>query len=164
MEKNCVIFVIKKLYFVSFLDFIWTWTFNLKKSLDCGWTWTEFWKFRTESGSQNMTVRSSLLCYTKHTCVEDDRVSGSRSNPVLQFGNGSDWILKIFTGSDMDIQTRDVAGRKFLSSAFTAPKVSVLCSHHVRICCAFPCPRPHRTTPHFSSFDHPNFCPDSLAN
>jgi len=27
-----VIFVIKKLYFVHFLDFIWTWTFNLKKN------------------------------------------------------------------------------------------------------------------------------------
>jgi len=67
------------------------------------------------------------------------------------------------------IRRRDVAGRKFLSSARTAPKVSVLCSHRVRICCAFPCPRPHctalhRTTPHFSSFDPPNFCPDSLAN
>jgi len=63
MEKNCVIFVIKKLYFVNFFDFIWTWTFNFKtfRLLDCGWTWTEFWKFRTGSGSQNMTVRSSLL-------------------------------------------------------------------------------------------------------
>jgi len=42
MEKNCVIFVIEKLYFVNFLDFIWTWTFNFKESLDCGWTWTKF--------------------------------------------------------------------------------------------------------------------------
>jgi len=31
MEKNCVIFVIKKLYFVNFLDFIWTWAFNFFK-------------------------------------------------------------------------------------------------------------------------------------
>jgi len=31
MEKNCVIFVIKNLYFVIFLDLIWTWTFNFKK-------------------------------------------------------------------------------------------------------------------------------------
>ena len=31
MEKNCVIFVIEKLYFVNFLDFIWIWTFNFKK-------------------------------------------------------------------------------------------------------------------------------------
>ena len=45
------------------------------------------------------------------------------------------------------LQTRDVAGRKFLSSARTAPKVSVLCSHRVRICCGFPCPRPHCTAP-----------------
>ena len=30
MKKNCVIFVIKKLYFVNFLDFIWTWTFHFK--------------------------------------------------------------------------------------------------------------------------------------
>ena len=37
MEKNCMIFVIKKLHLVNFLDFIWTWTFNFKKSLDCGW-------------------------------------------------------------------------------------------------------------------------------
>jgi len=42
METNCVIFVIEKLYFVNFLDFIWTWTFNFKKCLDCGWTSTEF--------------------------------------------------------------------------------------------------------------------------
>jgi len=31
MEKNCVIFVIKKLYFNNFLDFIWTWAFNFSK-------------------------------------------------------------------------------------------------------------------------------------
>jgi len=31
MEKNRMIFVIKKLYVVNFLDFIWTWTFNYKK-------------------------------------------------------------------------------------------------------------------------------------
>jgi len=31
MEKMCVIFVIKKLYFVNFMDFIWNWTFNFKK-------------------------------------------------------------------------------------------------------------------------------------
>jgi len=42
MEKNCVIFVIENLYFVNFLDFIWTWTFNFKKNLDSGWIWTEF--------------------------------------------------------------------------------------------------------------------------
>jgi len=30
MEKNCVIFIVEKLYFVNFLYFIWTWTFNLK--------------------------------------------------------------------------------------------------------------------------------------
>ena len=28
MEKNYVIFVVGKLYFVNFLDFIWTWTLN----------------------------------------------------------------------------------------------------------------------------------------
>jgi len=38
MEKNYVIFVIKKLYFVNFLDFIWTWTFTFKKSLVGDWT------------------------------------------------------------------------------------------------------------------------------
>jgi len=37
-----MIFVIKKPYFVNFLDFIWTWTYNFKKRFDCGWTWTEF--------------------------------------------------------------------------------------------------------------------------
>ena len=62
-------------------------------------------------------------------------------------------------------QHRDVAGRKFLSSACTAPKVSVLCSHRVHICCAFPCPQPHCTAPpHTFRVLTPNFCPDSLAN
>jgi len=41
VEKKCVIFVIKKLYFVNFLDFAWTWTFNFKKNfvvwLDLDW-------------------------------------------------------------------------------------------------------------------------------
>ena len=60
MEKNCVIFVIEKLYFVNFLDLDFLFQ---KNSLNCGWIWTEFWKFRTGSGSQKMTVRSSL----KHT-------------------------------------------------------------------------------------------------
>ena len=41
MEKNCVIFVVEKLYFVNRLDFIWTWTSNFKKILAFGWTWTE---------------------------------------------------------------------------------------------------------------------------
>jgi len=34
--------------------------FKLKKFLDYGWTWTELKKFETETGPQNMTVRSSL--------------------------------------------------------------------------------------------------------
>ena len=35
-------FVIKKLYFVNILDFIWTWILNFLTFLDYGWTWTEF--------------------------------------------------------------------------------------------------------------------------
>jgi len=31
MEKNCLIFVVKKLYFVNFLDYIWTSILNLFK-------------------------------------------------------------------------------------------------------------------------------------
>jgi len=31
LEKNCVIFVVKKLYFVNFLDLICTLTFNFQK-------------------------------------------------------------------------------------------------------------------------------------
>jgi len=61
MEKKCGIFVVKRLHFSNFLDFIWTWTLHLKILLDCGWTCTEFLKIRTGSGSQNMTVRSSLV-------------------------------------------------------------------------------------------------------
>jgi len=61
MEKNCVIFVIKKMFMFNFLDFIWTWILNFLNLLDYDWTWTEFQKFRTGSGSQNMTVRSSLV-------------------------------------------------------------------------------------------------------
>jgi len=39
MEKNCVIFVIEKLYFVNFLDLDFLFQ---KNSLNCGWIWTEF--------------------------------------------------------------------------------------------------------------------------
>jgi len=46
-------FVIKKLYFINFLDFIWTWILNFLSFLDYGWTWTEILKFRTGSVSQN---------------------------------------------------------------------------------------------------------------
>jgi len=52
MEKKWGIFVV---HFFNFLD-----SFGLEKFLDCGWTWTEFKKIRTGSGSQNMVVRSSL--------------------------------------------------------------------------------------------------------
>jgi len=30
MEKNSGVFVVKKLHFVHFWDFIWTWTLHLK--------------------------------------------------------------------------------------------------------------------------------------
>jgi len=61
MEKKWSIFVVQRLHFSNILDLIWTWTSHLKNILDCGWTWTEFLKIRTGSGSQIMTVRSSLL-------------------------------------------------------------------------------------------------------
>ena len=51
MEKNCVFFVVEKLYFVNFLDFIWSWTLNFYKMLDCGWSRTEFQKLRIGSVS-----------------------------------------------------------------------------------------------------------------
>jgi len=34
MEKNYVVFVNEKLYFVNFLDFIWTWILNFLDFLD----------------------------------------------------------------------------------------------------------------------------------
>jgi len=52
---------VKRLHFSNILDFIWTWNSQLKNILDCGWTWTEFLKIRTGSGSQNVTVRLSLI-------------------------------------------------------------------------------------------------------
>jgi len=58
--KNYTIFVNKMLYFVNFLDFMWTWICNFLNFMDKGWTWIEFSKFRTGSVSQNMTVHSSL--------------------------------------------------------------------------------------------------------
>jgi len=58
--KKCGIFVVKRLHFSNFLDIIWTETSHLKKILDFGWTWTEFQKIWTGSGSQNVTIRSSL--------------------------------------------------------------------------------------------------------
>jgi len=61
MENNCIIFVVKKLYFLNFLDNVWAWIINLLNFLDYGWTWTEFIKCRTGSGLQNLTVRSSLI-------------------------------------------------------------------------------------------------------
>jgi len=42
MEKKCGIFVVNRLYFSNFLDFVWTWTLHLQTFLDCVWTWTEF--------------------------------------------------------------------------------------------------------------------------
>jgi len=42
MEKNCGLFVFEKLYFVNFLDFIWTWSLHFLNVLDNGWAWTEF--------------------------------------------------------------------------------------------------------------------------
>jgi len=42
MEKTCVIFVIKKLYLVSFLVFIWRWVLNFLNFLDYGWILSDF--------------------------------------------------------------------------------------------------------------------------
>jgi len=50
--------------FFNFLDYIWIWILNFLNFLDYGWIWTEFKKFRTGSGSQNVTVRSSLAIGT----------------------------------------------------------------------------------------------------
>jgi len=61
MEKNCDVFVINKLYFVNILDFISTWILNFFTFLDYGWTWTHFEIFSTGPGSQNLTVRSSMI-------------------------------------------------------------------------------------------------------
>ena len=54
MDKNCVIVVNKKLYFDNILGLV--------------WTWNEFSKFRTGSGSQNMTVHSFLHQTQTHFC------------------------------------------------------------------------------------------------
>ena len=51
--------VIEKLYFVYFLDFIWTWIFNLLNFLDYGWTWTEYSKFRF--GSECISQENSMI-------------------------------------------------------------------------------------------------------
>ena len=48
MEKKCGIFVVKRIHFSNFLDFIWTWTLHLENFSDCGWTWTEFLKIRLD--------------------------------------------------------------------------------------------------------------------
>ena len=61
MGKNWGIFVVKRLHFSNFLDFIWIVTLHLQNLLGCGWIWTEFYKIRTGPGSQNMAVRSSLM-------------------------------------------------------------------------------------------------------
>ena len=55
MENKCGIFVVKRLHFSNILDWIWTWTLHLKKIWTV-WSWTEFLKIRTGSGSQNMTA------------------------------------------------------------------------------------------------------------
>jgi len=41
MELNCVIFVMKKLYFKIFLLYL-DLDFEFLKLLDCGWIWTDF--------------------------------------------------------------------------------------------------------------------------
>ena len=63
----------ERLHFSIFLDLIWTWTLHLKNLLVCGWSWTEFKKIRTGSGSQNITVCSSLL-YIKPRDIYKHRV------------------------------------------------------------------------------------------
>jgi len=40
--ENCAIFVIKKLFLLIFLDFIWTWILNVLNILDYDWTWINF--------------------------------------------------------------------------------------------------------------------------
>jgi len=57
--KSCILLIFSTLFGLGL------WIFN--KVLDYGWTWTEFSKFRIGSGSQNMTVRSSLL--TSHVKI-----------------------------------------------------------------------------------------------
>ena len=57
MKKKRAFFVVKRMHFSKFLDFICTWSLPLKNLLDCGWTWIEFKKIMTGSGTQNMTVR-----------------------------------------------------------------------------------------------------------
>ena len=42
MDKNCDIFVIKKLHFVNILDLIWTWISDLLTCLDYGWIGLSF--------------------------------------------------------------------------------------------------------------------------
>jgi len=58
-------FCCEKAAIFKFLDFVSTLTLHLKNTLDCGWTWTNFKKIGSGSGSQNMTVRSSLLAKPK---------------------------------------------------------------------------------------------------
>ena len=44
MENKRGIFVVKRLHFSNILDYIWTSTLHLKKSLGCVWTWTKLKK------------------------------------------------------------------------------------------------------------------------
>jgi len=64
LETNCDIFLLKICILLFFLDFVRSWTLNIKK----------FW----------MMVGHGLS-----TSVEHDPVSGSRSNRILQFSINS---------------------------------------------------------------------------
>jgi len=56
--KKSAAFLFLKTVFCQYFGLHFDLDFTLKRFLDYGWTWTEFQNFRT--GSQNMTVRSSL--------------------------------------------------------------------------------------------------------
>jgi len=75
-------FFVKRLHFSIFLAFFWAWSLHLKTILDCGWTWTEFRKIRTGSGSPNMTARSSLVQAARDEHGSGLDQNGSGQNPI----------------------------------------------------------------------------------
>jgi len=87
MEKKWGILLRKGCIFPIFLNFIWTWAFHLKNILDCGWTWTEFKKFRTGFGLQNLTVCSSLLA------GRDEHWTGLGLDWIRTIGNFVKFVL-----------------------------------------------------------------------
>jgi len=92
MEKNCVIFAIKKLYFVNILNFFWPWTFNFEKVCtdvglglsfkNSGWIWIATFDSPLISAPLKQTYE--IITVIELTVANKSQTRLSNPNPVKQ--------------------------------------------------------------------------------